>query len=102
MREHLSPVEGLVGGIIVVEETHVDKVDEQAGSLLRRKSIVCCPLVEDQQDKVTKQARHEDNLWDEAQKDVQWLLEVPATITSVSIIIRQRNENMTMRNTEKR
>lgn len=48
MREHLSTVEGYAGGIIVVEETHVDEVDEQAGSFLGRMGIICCPLVEDQ------------------------------------------------------
>lgn len=77
-REHLSPVEGLVGGVIVVEETHVDEVDEQAGSILGGVGIISCPLVKDQQDEVAKQARHEDDLWDEPQKDVQWLFEVPA------------------------
>lgn len=66
------------GGVTVVEETHVDKVDEQAGSILGSPGGVGCPLVEDQQGKVAKQARHEDNLWDEAQENVQRLLEVPA------------------------
>lgn len=76
--EHLSPVQGLVGGVIVVEETHVYEVDEQAGSILGGEGVICRPLVEDQQDKVSKQAGHEDNLWDESKKDVEWLLEVPA------------------------
>ncbi len=76
-REHLSPVEGLAGGVAVVEETHVDEVDEQAGRVLGGVGIIGCPLVEDQQNKVAKQTRHEDDLWDEAQEDVQRLLEVP-------------------------
>lgn len=75
--EHLSPVEGLVGGVIVVEQTHVDEVDQQARSVLGGVGIICCPLVEDQQDEVPKQARHENDLWDEAQKDVERFLEVP-------------------------
>lgn len=53
-------------------------MDEQAGSILGSPGGVGCPLVEDQQGKVAKQARHEDNLWDEAQENVQRLLEVPA------------------------
>lgn len=53
-------------------------MDEQAGSILGSLGSVGCPLVEDQQDKVAKQGRHEDNLWDEAQENVQRLLEVPA------------------------
>lgn len=32
--QHLSWVEGLVRGVIVVEETHVDKVNKQAGGIL--------------------------------------------------------------------
>lgn len=46
--------------------------------MLGGEGIIGCPLVEDQQNKVAKQARHEDNLWNEAQEDVQRLLEVPA------------------------
>lgn len=53
-------------------------MDEQAGSVLGRGSIVGRPLVEDQQDQVAKEGGHEDDLWDEAQEDVQWLLEVAA------------------------
>lgn len=54
--EHLSPVEGFVGGVVVVEKTHVDEVNKQTGSILGRVSIIGCPLVEDQQDEVAKQA----------------------------------------------
>lgn len=53
-------------------------MDKQAGSILGVKGVIGCPLVEDQQDEVAKQAGHKDDLWDEAQEDVQWLLEVPA------------------------
>lgn len=76
-KEHLSSVEGFVGGVVVVEEAHVDEVDEQAGSILGGESIVRRPFVEDQQDQVAEQAEHEDYLWDEAQEDVQRFLEVP-------------------------
>ena len=74
---HLSFVEGLVSGVAVVEEAHVDEGDEQTGRILRGDGIVRSPLVEDKQDQVAKKGAHEDNLGDEAQKDVQGLLEVP-------------------------
>lgn len=90
-KEHLSPVEGFVGWVIVVEEAHVDEVDEQAGSILGGESIISRPLVEDQQDEVTKQAGHEDDLWDEAQEDVQGLFEVPEEQQRET---RQRWENI--------
>lgn len=53
-------------------------MDQQAGSVLGGEGIVGCPLVEDEQNEVAKQACHEDDFWDEAQEDVQRLLEVPA------------------------
>lgn len=53
-------------------------MDEQAGSILGGVGIIGCPLVENQQNKVTKQARHENDLRNEAQEDVHRLLEVPA------------------------
>lgn len=53
-------------------------MDKQAGSILGGHGVIGCPLVEDQEDEVAKQARHKDNLWDETQEDVQWFLEVPA------------------------
>lgn len=53
-------------------------MDEQAWGVFRGEGIICGPLVEDEQDEVTKQAGHEDYFWDEAQKDVQRLLKVPA------------------------
>lgn len=77
-REHLSHVERLICGVVIVEETHVDEVDEQTGSVFGGFGIVGCPLVEHQQDQIAKQTGHEDDFWDEAQEDVQWLLEVPA------------------------
>lgn len=77
-KEHLSRVEGFGSGVTVIEEAHIDKVDEQAGRVFWGECIVSRPLVEDQQGEVTKQAGHEDNLGNEAQEDVQRLLEVPA------------------------
>lgn len=76
--EHLSHVERLICGVAIVEETHVDEVDEQAGSVSGGLGVVGRPLVEDQQDQVAKEAGHEDDFWDEAQEDVQRLLEIPA------------------------
>lgn len=43
--QHLSWVERPVCGVIVVEETHVDKVNEQAGGILWAGGIVGCPLI---------------------------------------------------------
>ena len=76
-RSHLSPVERLIGDVAVVEETHVDEGNEEAGRVLGGESVVGRPLVEDQDNEVAEQAGHEDNLRDEAQEDVQGLLEVP-------------------------
>ena len=94
-REHLSPVQGLVGRVIVVKETHVDEVDEQTGSVLGSKGVICRPLVEDQQGKVSKQAEHEDDLWDEPQKDVQWLLEVPVRAVNTLNTSHTQNTSVT-------
>jgi hypothetical protein len=80
--DHLSPVQRLVGGVVVVEQTHVDEVDKQAGRVLGAEHVVGRPLVEDQQHQVAEQAGHEHDLGDEAQEDVQGLLEVPAEDSS--------------------
>lgn len=61
-----------------VEQKHVDEGNEETGSLLGGEHIVCDPLVQDQNDQVSEQTDHEDNLGDEAKVDVQWLLEVTA------------------------
>lgn len=74
----LSAVERLVGGVVVVEEEHVDEGDEEAGGVPGGRRIVRDPLVEDEDDQVAEQAGHEDDLRDEAQVDVQRLVEVPA------------------------
>lgn len=64
--EHLSHVERFICWVVIVEETHVDEVDEQAGSVFGGLGIVGCPLVEHQKDQITKQAGHEDDFWDKA------------------------------------
>lgn len=46
----LSSVERLVTGVVVVEEEHVDKGDEETGSILGYACIVCEPLIKDQND----------------------------------------------------
>lgn len=74
----LSAVERLVGGVVVVEEEHVDEGDEEAGGVPGGQSIVRDPLVEDEDDQVAEQAGHEDDLRDEAQVDVERLVEIPA------------------------
>lgn len=74
----LPSVERFVTGVVVVEEEHVDKGDEQAGSVPGGARVVRHPLIEDQDDEVAEQTGHEDDLWDESQVDVQRLLEIPA------------------------
>ena len=76
--KHLSCIEGCAIGVTVIEETHVDELDQKAGSIFGGVGVIGCPLVENQQDKVAKQTRHENDLWNEAQEDVQRFLEVPA------------------------
>lgn len=74
----LSAVERLVGGVVVVEEEHVDEGDEEAGGVPGGRRIVRDPLIEDEDHQVAEQAGHEDDLRDEAQVDVQRLVEIPA------------------------
>ena len=73
---YLSSVEGLIGWVVVVEQEHVDEGDEEAGGISGGLGVVGQPLVEDEQRQVAKEAAHEDDLRDEAQVDVQRLLEV--------------------------
>lgn len=77
-RTNLPTVERPIAGVVVVEEEHVDEGDEEAGGLPGVASIVRHPLVEDQDDQVAEEAGHEEDLRNEAQVDVQWLVEVPA------------------------
>lgn len=76
--DHLSSVEGLVSGVAIVEQEHVDEGDEKTGSISGGVSVVGQPLIEDQDDQVPKQTGHEHNLWDEAQVNVQGFLEIPS------------------------
>lgn len=75
---YLSSVQRLVARIVVVEETHVDEGDEEAGSVFRSGCIIGGPLIEDQQDQVPEQAAHEHNFRNEPEEDVQRLLKIPA------------------------
>ena len=68
----------MVGGVVIVEQEHVDEGDEKTGSISGGVSVVGQPLIEDQNDQVAKQTGHEHNLWDEAQVDVQGFLEIPS------------------------
>lgn len=76
---YLSTVEGFVGGVVIVEEEHVDEGNEDAGSILGGACSERQPLIKDENDEVAKQAGHEDDLWDESEVDVQWPVKVPAT-----------------------
>lgn len=76
-RTDLPAVERPVGGVVVLEEEHVDEGDEEAGGQPGGASVVRHPLVEDQDDQVAEEAGHEDDLRDEAQVDVHRLVEVP-------------------------
>lgn len=54
----------------VFEEEHVDEADKEAGCQPGVASVICHPLVEDQDDQVAKEASHEDDLRDEAEVDI--------------------------------
>lgn len=75
---YLSSVKRLVTRVTVAKQEHVDKRDEEAGSVLRHVHVVRDPLIENQNDKVAKKTAHENNLWNESKVDIQGLLEVPA------------------------
>ena len=74
----LSCVQRFVTGVVVVEQEHVDEGDEEAGSVPGYACVVPDPLIEDEDGQVAEQAGHEDDLRDEAQVDVQRLIEVAA------------------------
>lgn len=76
-RTDLPAVERPVGGVVVLEEEHVDEGNEETGCRPGGAGVVCHPFVEDQDDQVAEEAGHEDNLRDEAHVDVQWLVKVP-------------------------
>lgn len=76
---YLSPVEGFVSGVVIVEEKHVYKCDEEAGSILGGVRSERDPLIKDENNEVAKQAGHKNDLWDESKVDIQWLFKVPAT-----------------------
>lgn len=75
---YLSAVQRLVTRVTVVEQEHVNKGDEEAGSVLRHVHVVRDPLIENQNDKVAKKTAHENNLGNESKVDIQRLVEVPA------------------------
>lgn len=79
----LSSVERI--GVIVAEEEHVNEGNEETGSIPGVQSIIREPLKEDQNDQVAKETGHEDDLWDEPQVDIEWLLEIPAENPHVSL-----------------
>ncbi len=83
---YLSSIQGFVGRIIVVEKTHIDEGDQKTGSIFRCHCIVSRPLVEDEQDQITKQTGHEHNLRNETQENVQRFLEVPVRHMEKSIV----------------
>lgn len=76
---YLSTVQRFVTGVVIVEEEHVYKCDEEAGSILGGARSEGDPLIKDKNDEVAKQAGHKNNLWDESKVDIQWLFEVPAS-----------------------
>lgn len=74
----MTSVQRFVTGVVIVEEEHVYKCDEEAGSILGGVRSEGDPLIKDKNDQVAKQAGHKNNLWDESKVDIQWLFEVPA------------------------
>ncbi len=83
---YLSSIQGFVSRIIVVEKTHIDEGDQKTGSIFRCHCIVSRPLVEDEQDQITKQTAHEHNLRNETQENVQRFLEIPVRHMKKSIV----------------
>ena len=73
---YLARVE-LGARVAVAEQEHVDEGDKDAGRGAGGAGVVGQPLVEHQQHQVAKQADHEHDLGDEAEVDVQGLVEVP-------------------------
>ena len=67
-------------GVTVAEQEHVDEGDEDAGRGPGVAGVVGQPLVEHQHHQVAEQADHEHDLRDEAEVDVQGLVEVPGRV----------------------
>lgn len=58
-------IEWRIGRVIVVEEEHINEVDEDAGSNIWVVRIVCTPFEDDHEDQVPKEAKDENDLRDE-------------------------------------
>lgn len=69
-------IQGCVGRVIVVEQKHADKVDEDAGSLPGCVGIISAPLENDHENQVSKQTQHKNHLGNELQNDVEGSSEV--------------------------
>lgn len=90
---YLTPVEGFVAGVVIVEEKHVYKCDEEAGSILGGVRSERDPLIKDKNDEVAEQAGHKNDLWDESKVDIQRLFKVPVT---------HHNHDVTTQNSDRR
>jgi hypothetical protein len=69
-------IQGCVGRVIVVEQKHADKVDEDARSLPGCVGIISAPLENDHENQVSKQTQHKNHLGNELQNDVEGSSEV--------------------------
>lgn len=72
---NLSRVEG--SDVFPLHDEHVDKVDEDAGSLAGVSGAVREPLVEDHENQVAKETEQEEQLRQKQQVDIKFLSEVP-------------------------
>lgn len=75
--------------IIVTKQKHIDKVNEDAWSVMGIIHIKSAPLENNHEDKVTKQGDYEDHLWNELQDNVGSLLEITRQI------MKQEKESIT-------
>lgn len=74
---HLVLVERSIGRVVVVEQEHVDEVNEDTGGLLGVGGVVHAPLEDDHEHQVTEETDDEDHLRDKLQDDVHVSPEIP-------------------------
>lgn len=79
-----------MGIFFIGEEEHADEVNKKTWCMHGVLSIVCCPLIEDKDDQISKQWRYEDNFRNKAKEDVQRFLKI--TIEVWKKYFRKNNE----------
>lgn len=87
-------VEGCIRRVIVVEQKHVDEVDEDAWGVLGHVDIKVAPFENDHENQVSKQTQDKNHLWDKLQNDVESFSEVSGVEkTQTYKIEHQRNSS---------